>query len=160
MKNTPLDAPSDFRPADDERPAGKWMEGYWAKIAPWTQRFALAIWAYYGWMIYQQFKVYISGMAVYQSAVVYIGVLLLYSPILALGYFCFRFSQDLERALAGQDQILLEKAFQHLHRFLILGLVITSLWLLSSVVQWFSFFHVMSGYNSADHIYEEPLQSE
>jgi hypothetical protein len=28
MANTPLDAPTEFIPAIDERPAGRWMEGY------------------------------------------------------------------------------------------------------------------------------------
>ncbi len=157
MTNTPLDAPSDFSPSEDDRPAGQWMEDYWAQTAPWAKRFAFIISAYYGWMIYQHLKVFTSGMGVYQSALVHVGVLLLYSPMLAVGYFCFRFGQDLERALVGQDQLLLEKAFRHLHRFLLLALVMAALWLWSSTIQWFSTIQIMTEYNS---IYEEPLQSE
>jgi len=144
MTHTPLDAPTGFTPADDERHAGQWMEGYWAETVPWAKRFALVIWAYYGWMIYQQFEIYFSGMVVYQSAIIHIGVLLLYSPILFLGYFCFRCGQDLERALAGQDQLLLEKAFRYLHRFLILSLVVAVLWLWSAAIEWYRTFQIMS----------------
>ncbi len=157
MINTPLDAPTDFNPAEDERPAGQWMEGFWAETAPWAKRFAYVICTYYGWMIFLHLDIFTSGVVVYQSALVHISVLLLYSPILAAGYFCFRFGQDLERALVSRDQLLLDKAFQNLHRFLLLALFLAALWLWSSTVQWFSTIQIMTEHNS---IYQEPLQSE
>ena len=152
MTNTPLDAPTEFMPAESERPAGQWMEGYWAKTAPWARYFAFATWAYVGWISYQHLKSFSQGIAVYRSGLIHIGVLLLYTPIVLLGYYCFRFAQDLERALAGQDQLLLEKAFRQLHRFLGLGLVVAVFWMWSSISQWYAVINIMSG--------NEPIQYE
>ncbi|MFN0174992.1 MAG: hypothetical protein ACKVU0_10125 [Saprospiraceae bacterium] len=157
MTNTPLDAPTDFIPAEDERPAGQWMEGYWAQIAPWAKRFAYIICIYYGWMIYEHLMIITLGMGVYQSALMHIGVLLLYAPMLAVGYFSYRFGQNLENALVGQDQLMLEKAFRHLHRFLLLALLMAVLWLWSSTNQWISVIQIMTKLNNR---YEEPLLSE
>ncbi len=157
MTNTPLDAPTDFNPAEDERPAGQWMEDYWAEIAPWAKRFAYVILAYYGWMVYMRLDILASGTAAYQSAKIHISVLLFYSPMLAMGYFSFRFGQDLERALVGRGQLLLEKAFRHLHLFLLLALFMAALWLWSSTVEWASIIQIMEEHDSS---YEIPLQSE
>lgn len=161
MTSTPLDAPASFVPADDERLAGQWMESYWAQAAPWAKRFAFAIWAYYGWVIYLQFSAYGSIPIAHKEALgIHLGVILMYSPVALLGYFCFCFGQDLERALAGQDQLLLEKAFRQLHRFLLLGLVIAAIWVVLSFFQWYNIIQIMGQYNSSDGIYEELLQSE
>ena len=157
MTNTPLDAPTDFNPMDDERPAGPWMEGFWAETAPWAKRFALVIWIYYGWLIYQQYEIIASYSGPYTNVWIHIGFLLAYTPILILGYFCFQFGQGLDAALKAQNQLLLEKAFRHLHRFLITGLVLSVFWLWSATIQWYTTFQIISEYNSR---YENPLQSE
>jgi hypothetical protein len=124
MINISLDVLTDFIFSADERPAGQWMEGYWAEIAHWAKYFAFAIWAYFGWLTYSHFKAHTAIILVF------------YIPIAYLGYFCFQFSRVLKRALAERDQLLLQDAFRKLYSFLILGLVATIFGLLSSINEW------------------------
>ncbi len=167
MTNTPLDAPTDFIPADDDRPAGEWMEGYWATIAMWAKRFAVLVFAFSAWQSYLE----INSLIRYQQWAVgqdkiWILIIISYSVAEALlygllGYCCFRFAQYLERALAGQDQLLLEKAFRFLHQFWKVGLIIACLSILSSISQWSYTLNVMSEYDPGQFMEEPvPLQSE
>ncbi len=140
MTNTPLDAPTDFIPSEEERPAGQWMEGYWAATARWAKYFAFAIFGYFSWVTYSDVsQIFSNSNSHTQNGLYFIAELMIplaNIPIALLGFFCFRFSQDLELALAGNNQLLLEKAFQQLQRFLLLGLAIASIGIISAVTQW------------------------
>ena len=124
MSQTPLDAPMGFTPAEDERPAGTWMETYWADIARWAKFLSYAIGGFFLWTCYQEFKSHTAIM------------ILFFIPAAVLGYFCYRFAQNLEQALAHGDQLLLEKAFQQLRPILILALILATFWLYDSIVDW------------------------
>lgn len=167
MTNTPLDAPTDFIPADDDRPAGEWMEGYWATIAYWAKRFALIVIAYSAFQIYletsyliryQQWSVGQNQILILTMIAYGIAEAALYG---LLGYWCYRFAQNLEGALAAQHQVLLEKGFRYLHRSWKVGLVIACLSILSSTSQWYYTYNVMSEYDPGQFLQDEvPLQSE
>lgn len=158
--HTPLDAPSEFIPSEDERPAGEYMATYWAEIAPWAKRFSFVIFAYFAWVTYLQYSIYSSGQAVYQSFLLHLSVLAVHAPTLALGYFCFQFGHLLEAALVGQNQLLLEKAFQQLHRILITALVISALCIWSFIGSWYSTLKIISESNTRLEYLETPLESE
>jgi hypothetical protein len=139
MANTPLDAPTEFIPAIDERPAGRWMEGYWAEIAHWAKYFALAILVYFGWSLYNNFILAFSRSDhnLNLKFVAFYGVFMLFeTPLVFLGYYCLLFAKHLERALASQDQLILEKAFQLLQYTQVWALVLAAIWGLSAVGQW------------------------
>ncbi len=140
MSNTPLDAPSDFIPSEEERPAGQWMEGYWAATARWAKYFAFAIFGYFVWVIYTDVsEMFSNNNSHTQNGLYFVAALLIplgNIPVGFLGFFCFRFSQNLEQALAGSNQLLLEKAFRQLQHFLVLGLAIAFIGALSAVIQW------------------------
>lgn len=146
MTNTPLDAPSHFTPYEDDRPAGQWMEGYWADIAVWAKRLFIVILIYFVWQVYNDIMSLENMSELDPSLIAMFAALFLFDAVLTgfLGYFCFRFAQYLERALVGQDQMLLEKAFQQLHRFLIMSLVVAAVWLLSSAIEWFNTIQIMT----------------
>lgn len=167
MTNTPLDAPTDFSPADDERPAGEWMEGYWATIAYWAKRFALLVFAYSAWRFFLEINSLIGYQQwAYGQNQTLILTMVAYGMAEAalhglLGYWCYRFAQNLEGALAAQNQDLLENGFRNLHRFWKVGLVIACLTILSSASQWLYTYNIMSEYDPGQFLEEEvPLQSE
>lgn len=134
----------DFVPADDERPAGQWMEGYWAQIAPWAKYLAYLIWAY----LAQELCTNIHWNNTFgwdaNTRYFFAASLFFLLPLGLLGYFSFQFGQHLERALYQKDQWLLEKAFQFLHRFLVAGLIIGILWVLYLSNQWYTLLQIMS----------------
>jgi hypothetical protein len=136
MTNTPLDAPDGFIPAEDERPAGQWMEAYWTEIATWAQRFAYVIWAYFAWNAYLQIKAYKAILILFDT------------PTLLLGFWCFSFGQNLSKALAGKNQILLEKGFKEFHRFLILALILAVFSIWTSIINWHTTQEIISTHSS------------
>lgn len=138
MKNIPLDFPLDFSPAEDDRPAGQWMEGYWADIARWAKRFAIAILTYFGWLIINDAIYFLTSYSTLEGLYFIVQVLALLTDfsVAFLGFFCLRFGQYLEGSLAAKDQVLLEKSFRQLHWFLHLGLLVACIWMYSSVIQW------------------------
>jgi len=138
MTNTPLDSPTGFAPGENDRPAGTWMEGYWAQTAPWAKALAYATCTYYGWLLFQQFN-NIAEMPDKTAGAFLLGAsVLLYAPMLFMGYFGFSFGQNLQMALRSRSQILLEKAFLNLHRFVIAALVMACLWVLYTTITWYS----------------------
>jgi len=149
MTNTPLDAPSHFTPYEDDRPAGQWMEGYWADIAVWAKRLSIVILIYFVWQVYNDIMSLENMSELDPSLIAMFAALFLFDAVLIgfLGYFCFRFAQYLERALKDQDQMVLEKAFLQLYRFMILGLINAAAWLLSSLVEWVNTIQIMTEYN-------------
>lgn len=149
---SPLDTPSDFAPSDADRPAGTWMEGYWAQTAPWARAFGLTIGVYFGWLLYQQFQIFMTDtpQQLLQFAI-FLGSVLLYSPIIILGYFGFQFGHQLKRALQLQDQLLLEKAFQHLYRFILTALVLALLWVLYTAANWYT---TIQMYDTLNHLHQ------
>jgi hypothetical protein len=58
------------------------------------------------------------------------------TPLVFLGYYCLLFAKHLERALASQDQLVLEKAFQLLQYSQVWALILAAIWGLSAVGQW------------------------
>lgn len=158
MNNILLDSPNDFAHTEEDRPAGKWMEGYWEDIALWGKRLAIVILIYFGWQSYNDIVMLGHLPRETNYFVLVVGLYLIDVVLVGLfGYFCYRFAQYLERALIGQDQLLLEKAFEQLHRFLIIGLVIAVVWLWSGTIEWITALQIISESNP---VYETPLLSE
>lgn len=135
--DTPLDAGLDYEgpaarpsePHDDDRQAGEWMEGYWTEMAPWAKRFSFAVWGVAALLIYAR-----GGMLyrLYPDELLYqVGALLsttlLYSPLIALGYFVFDFSRQLSLALQQTDQAALGRAYLSLHRAVLIGTLVAVL---------------------------------
>lgn len=158
MKNTPLDAPTGFTPSDEERPAGQWMESYWAQTVPWARYFAFVVWAYVAWITFRHLQIFSEDIRLFRNTLFHLLVLVVYVPTAVMGYYSYRFAQDLEAALAAQDQLLLEKAFRHLHRFLLLGMVVGVFELWSSIGDWYSIINLLSEPDPGQFV--PPLQSE
>lgn len=139
MIDSPLDAFNEFIPSEEDRPAGQWMEGYWADIAFWAKYFAFAILVYFGLSLYTNFihALASSDNSLNLKFIAFFGVFMLFdTPLAFLGYYGLQFAQHLQRALASQDQVMLEKAFQLLQYFLVWSLVLTAIKGLHAMVQW------------------------
>jgi|GEM_PF-1414348 len=156
MTNTPLDFQPEFTPTEEERPAGTWMESYWAETARWAKYFSFAILGYFVWVTYTDMSLTFPNSNSFSKTGIYLIAALMIPlaniPVGFLSFFCFRFSQDLEQALAGSNQLLLEKAFRQLQRSLISGLVIATLWALSAVAQWQTTIQFMNQHVPPDHL--------
>lgn len=139
-EHTPLDAGVSFEPSSDDRPAGEWMETYWRQAVPWAKRFAFAVWAYVALQVYATSQTTLVEGAQFLGFL--LGAALVHVPVVALGYFSFRFGSDLEKALASGEQFFLESAFRQLHRALLLGILIAGLWLLSAAYGYYATTHL------------------
>lgn len=158
--HTPLDEPEGFTPAEDERPAGTWMEGYWKEIAAWTTRFSWIILVYATWISYTYVRTFST---LYQSrgldiAGAIIMPAVIYAPIVFLGYFCLQTGRNLSNALKYGNQLYLEFAFIYLRRFLITGLVIAAVWMVVAGNEWRALLNLLNSFSSNTAV--DPLLSE
>jgi hypothetical protein len=144
MDNTSLDAPTDFIPNKNDRPAGQWMEAYWAQIVPWAKYLAYIIWACFALKLYTDIHWNNAFGWDFNTRFFFAISLFFQLPLILLGYFCFRFAQNLEGALAQKDQWLLEEAFQQLYRFLITSLVTSILWIYYLNSEWQTMIQIIS----------------
>lgn len=131
-ENTPLDTGMTNAP-EDARPAGEWLEGYWRQTIPWAFRTAWICWIFAGFSTLTSLTGYQSMMGS-EGGLTMLGmifsVLLIYSPVFALGYFIHGFGRQLQTALTMSDQGALENAFTHLYRTMLAGTLVAFFWVL------------------------------
>lgn len=155
MKNTPLDAPAAFIPDDEDRPAGEWMEGYWKSAALWSKRLAFATWAYLIFYLYLPFRwIFIDKFPTQDLLIAIVpGMILWFTPIGLLSYFCFHFGQRLENSIKWRDQLLLENAFLQLRHILVVCCIVGCIKATSIGIEWYATYH-------APLINEQPFEGE
>jgi predicted PurR-regulated permease PerM len=124
MTENPLDA--EITSFDQDRPAGPWLESYWAQIAPWAKRFAYIIVSYLILSLAVTAKnLLVTLKEMDMTAVIaMIAVVSIFLPLCFLGFYSHQFGRYLERALAEKDQMLLERSFKNLRHFLRLALYV------------------------------------
>lgn len=136
-ENIPLDSGITADP-EDARTAGQWLEGYWRQTIPWAFRAAGLCGGYAAYTIIFGFFSYqprLENEDAFTALGLFIGAVLVNSPVIAAGYFLYHYARNLQLAFAMTDQDALETAFKQFQRTILTVGLLAFLWILLTLYQ-------------------------